>query len=151
MRRFENVKGCPSNRPMHMRRTLIVSRILRAGSWLLFLFGSLQGATPEGMPLRDALLREAMQPSKPAWQPMLRYLAELHGQSVFPAQGHFPHAFESIGPGYQGGMVFGHIDLTHERLDTVRALPTHARDQIRNELAGQQADGLIPGIIIFQD
>ena len=106
-------------------------------------------ATKEGTPLRDALLREAEQPGKPAWQPMLRYLAELHGQSVFPAMAHFKHPFESIGPGYQGGMVFGHIDLTHERLDTVRALPEHARNQIRNELAGQQADGLIPGVITF--
>src|SRR3978361_411450 len=97
---------------------------------------SIQAATPEGTPLRDALLREAEQPSKPAWQPMLRYLAELHGQSVFPPIGYFQHPFETIGPGYQGGLVFGHIDITHERLDTVRALPAHARDQLANELAG---------------
>ena len=68
---------------------------------------SVFAATKEGTPLRDALLREAAQPSKPAWQPMLRYLAELHGLSVFPALAHFQHPFESIGPGYQGGMVFG--------------------------------------------
>lgn len=80
---------------------------------------------------------------------MLRYLAELHGRSVFPPLAHFKYPFESIGPGYQGGMVFGHIDLTHERLDTVRALPEHVRNQTRNELAGQQTDGLIPGIINF--
>jgi putative isomerase len=106
-------------------------------------------ATPEGTALRDALVREAAQPGKPAWQPMLLYLADLHGQSVLPALAHFKHPYESIGAGYQGGRVFGHIDLTHERLDTVRALPEHARDQIRNELAGQQADGLIPGVINF--
>ena len=80
---------------------------------------------------------------------MLLYLAELHGRSVFPPIGYFKYPFESIGPGYQGGTVFGHIDLTHERLDTVRALPEHARNQIRNELAGQQPDGLIPGIVTF--
>lgn len=105
--------------------------------------------TKEGAPLRDALRREAEQPMKAQWRPMLRYLAELHGQSVFPPIAHLPYPFESIGPGYQGGMVFGHIDLTHIRLDTVRAHPEHVRNQIRNELAGQQADGLIPGIITF--
>lgn len=108
-----------------------------------------QAATKEGTALRDALIREAAQPGKPAWRPMLLYLAELHGRSVFPPMDYFPHPFESIGPGYQGGKVFGHIDLTHIRLDTVRALPEHARNQIRNELARQQPDGLIPGVITF--
>jgi glycogen debranching enzyme len=80
---------------------------------------------------------------------MLLYLAELHGRSIHPPIGHFLYPFEDIGPGYQGGQAFGHIDLTHERLDTVRAAPGHARNQIRNELAGQQQDGLIPGVISF--
>ena len=31
----------------------------------------------------------------------------------------------------------------------MRALPEHARNQIRNELAGQQNDGLVPGVINF--
>src|SRR5262245_66617436 len=106
-------------------------------------------ATEEGAALRDALLRAAERPGNAAWQPMLRYLAELHGRSVHPPQAHFPHPFESIGPGYEGGNAFGHIDLTHERLDTVRALPEHVRNQTRNELAGQQNDGLIPGVINF--
>lgn len=88
-------------------------------------------------------------PGKPAWRPMLLYLADLHGRSVHPPAGHFRFAFEDIGPGYQGGTAFGHIDLTHERLDTVRALPEHVKNQIRNELAGQQKDGLIPGVISF--
>jgi putative isomerase len=118
-------------------------------SSLLLIISAVQGATPEGAPLRDALLREAQQPSRPTWQPMLRYLAELHGKSVHPPMGYFPHPFEDIGPGYQGGKVFGHIDITHERLDTVRALPSHARNQLLNELAGQQPDGLIPGVVSF--
>src|SRR5205085_1756084 len=116
---------------------------------LLSISASVGAATPEGTPLRDALLREAALPSKPAWQPMLQYLAELHGKSVHPPMDYFRHPFEDIGPGYQGGKVFGHIDLTHERLDTVRALPEHARNQILNELAGQQPDGMIPGVISF--
>lgn len=106
-------------------------------------------ATPEGTLLRDALLREASRPSNPAWKPMLLYLAELHGQSVHPPLDYFKFPFEDIGPGYQGGKIFGHIDLTHERLDTVRALPDHAINQLRNELAGQQPDGLIPGVVSF--
>src|SRR5690349_13974931 len=78
-----------------------------------------QGPTEEGRPLRDALAREAREPGKEAWRPMLLYLAELHGRSVHPPVGHFRYPFEDIGPGYQGGRAFGHIDLTHERLDTV--------------------------------
>jgi len=131
---------------------------MRCGLWLV----SIQAAaflataptetpaqTMEGRALRDALVKEAEQPGKPAWKPMLLYLAELHGRSVLPAVAHFPHPYESIGPGYQDGRVFGHIDLAHIRLDTVRARPEHVRDQTRNELAGQQQDGLIPGIIQF--
>jgi glycogen debranching enzyme len=106
-------------------------------------------ATPEGTSLRDALLREAARPSNPVWKPMLLYLAELHGQSVHPPLDYFKYPYEDIGPGYQGGKIFGHIDLTHERLDTVRAMPDHAINQLRNELAGQQPDGLIPGVVSF--
>jgi hypothetical protein len=105
--------------------------------------------TPEGAALRDALVREAAQAGKPAWRPALLYLAELHGRSVLPPAGHFKFAYQSLGPGYMDGRVFGHWDITHERLDAVRASPTHVRNQIRNELAGQQADGLIPGLISF--
>ena len=105
--------------------------------------------TVEGATLRDALVREAARPVKLTWRPMLAYLAELHGRSVLPAVGYFKTAYESLGPGYFGGRAFGHWDLTHERLDTVRAAPEHVRNQIRNELAGQQPDGLIPGLVAF--
>ncbi|MES2694761.1 MAG: trehalase family glycosidase [Verrucomicrobiota bacterium] len=108
-------------------------------------------ATKDGAPLRDALLREAELPVKASWRPMLRHLAEMHGRSVLPALAHLPHPYETIGPGYQNGRVFGHIDLTHVRIDTVRASPEHVRRQLRNEFAGQQADGLIPGIILFNE
>lgn len=112
-------------------------------------YNTARAATPEGTALRDALVREAALPGNPAWKPMLLYLAELHGQSVHPPLDYFRFPFEDIGPGYQGGKVFGHFDLTHERLDTVRALPEHARNQLRNELAGQQPDGFIPGVVTF--
>ena len=99
--------------------------------------------------LRTGLLREAGQPMKPAWRPTLRYLADLHGRAVLRPVAHFKYPYHTIGPGYQDGRVFGHIDLTHIRLDVVRAHPEHARNQIRNELAGQQEDGLVPGIVTF--
>jgi putative isomerase len=131
---------------------------MRVGLWLVPLaWASLLAAalpnppvmTPEGRALRDALVKEAEQPGKVAWRPMLLYLADLHGRSVHPPTDHLRYPFEDIGPGYQGGKAFGHIDLTHERLDTVRALPEHARNQTRNELMGQQPDGLIPGVMNF--
>lgn len=105
--------------------------------------------TPEGTALHAALVQEVATAGKPEWQPVLRYLARLHGQSVSPATGFFPHAYQSLGPGYMRGRAFGHWDLTHERLDTLRASPEHVRQQIRNELAGQQPDGLIPGLVTF--
>src|SRR4051812_42027173 len=76
---------------------------------------------PEGIALRDALIREAALPVKAAWRPMLLFLADLHGRSVLPAVAHFKYPYESIGPGYQNGRVFGHIDLTHIRLDVTHA------------------------------
>src|SRR5262245_7774161 len=102
-------------------------RAMRVRIWLLLLsaLAPLAAAPPEpstpineGRPLRNALVKEAAQPGKPSWQPMLLYLAELHGRSVHPPTAHFRYPWEDIGPGYQGGMTFGQIDLTHERLDT---------------------------------
>src|SRR5262245_33511441 len=90
---------------------------------------AVRAATKEGAALRDALLREAEAVDTPQWKPMLRYLAELHGRSVHPPTDHFPYPWENIGPGYQNGSAFGHIDLTHQRLDTVRAMPEHAKNQ----------------------
>lgn len=105
--------------------------------------------TEHGRRLSEALLREADSPGKPAWKPMLRYLARLHGRAIQPPVAHLPYPYESIGPGYQGGTAFGHIDLTHQRLDAVRAAPWHVRNQTLNELAGQQGNGMLPGAIQF--
>jgi hypothetical protein len=132
-----------------MQRIGLSLVLLACSSLLAAVAPDQPAATREGPALRDALVKEAAQPGKAAWQPMLLYLADLHGRSVHPPTAHFRYPFEDIGPGYQEGKAFGHIDLTHERLDTVRALPEHVRNQTRNELAGQQADGLIPGVINF--
>jgi len=88
---------------------------------------------------------------KPEWRRMLDYVAALHGRSVKPAIPPFPHAWEDIGPGYCYGPAFGHWDIVHSILDVLRLDPDHARCQIENNLAGQQDDGLIPGVIYVRE
>ena len=84
---------------------------------------------------------------KPAWRPMLRFVAELHEQSTHPAQPPFPHPWEEIGPGYCYGPAFGHWDLIHQVFDALPDAPEHAKHQLLNTLANQEDDGLIPGSI----
>ena len=84
---------------------------------------------------------------KPEWRPMLAYVADLHARSTHPAQPPFPHPWEEIGPGYCYGPAFGHWDLIHAVLDTLPDEPEHAKHQLLNTLANQEADGLIPGSI----
>lgn len=84
---------------------------------------------------------------KPAWRPMLEYVVALHERCVNPARDPFPYPWEEIGPGYCNGPAFGHIDLTHAVLDVLPAEPEHARQQLLNNLAAQQDDGLVPGVI----
>jgi len=78
---------------------------------------------------------------------MLQYIADLHERSIKPPQYPFPYPWEEIGPGYWGAPAFGHWDIVHQILDTLPAEPDHARQQILNNLAGQQPDGLVPGVI----
>src|SRR5256885_45574 len=131
-----------------MRQSISLVWVVVATS-LPFCAAPPHAAIAEAAALKETLLREADLPGKPAWRPMLLYLADLHSRSIHPAIAHFKYPWQDIGPGYQGGQAFGHIDLTHERLDAVRAAPEHVRNQIRNELGGQQSDGLIPGVISF--
>ncbi|MBN1640053.1 MAG: glycoside hydrolase [Anaerolineae bacterium] len=84
---------------------------------------------------------------KPEWRAMLRYVARLHEASTHPPRDPFPYPWEEIGPGYCYGPAFGHWDLVHQVLDVLPAAPDHARDQLLNNLAAQQADGLVPGSI----
>jgi glycogen debranching enzyme len=82
---------------------------------------------------------------------MLAYVADLHERSVHPSRAPFPYPWEEIGPGYCYGPAFGHWDLVHAVLDTLPAQPEHARQQILNNLAAQQEDGLVPGSIWMRD
>jgi len=78
---------------------------------------------------------------------MLAYVADLHETSTHPPRSPFPYPWEEIGPGYCYGPAFGHWDLVHAILDTLPVEPEHALAQILNNLAAQQADGLVPGSI----
>jgi hypothetical protein len=49
------------------------------------------------------------------------------------------------------GPAFGHIDNTHQALDTVAYEPQHAIHQILNNLALETQDGLVPGAIWMRD
>jgi hypothetical protein len=88
---------------------------------------------------------------RPAWVPVLEYVADLRGRSVFPACGVLPYAWENIGPGYCYGPAFGHWDLIHAVFDSLPVLPDHGRRQILNLLATQQADGMLPALVLVRD
>ncbi len=95
----------------------------------------------------ERLKEEAGRIGKPSWRAMLRYVAELHRKSVHPPKGHMPYAWENIGPGYCYGPAFGHWDIIHAIFDVLPVELEHAREQLLNNLAGQQEDGLIPGVV----
>ena len=87
----------------------------------------------------ENLKADARAIGKPAWRPMLRYVAELHERSTHPPRAPFPHPWEEIGPGYCYGPAFGHWDIVHAILDVMASEPQHAADQILNNLAAQEA------------
>lgn len=93
----------------------------------------------------DHLEDEAGRIGREEWRPMLRYVAELHGRSIRTPRFPLSLPWEEIGPGYFCGPAFGHWDIVHALLDSLPAEPEHAANQIRNVLANQQADGLLPG------
>lgn len=99
----------------------------------------------------EHLKAETQRIGRPSWRPMLAYVAELHERSTNPPRPPFPYPWEEIGPGYCYGPAFGHWDLVHAILDVLPAEPDHARNQILNDLAAQEADGLVPGSIWMRD
>ena len=99
----------------------------------------------------ENLKAEAESLGRPAWRPMLRYVAELHERSTHPPRPPLPYPWEEIGPGYCYGPAFGHWDLIHQVLDTLPSEREHARHQLLNNLASQQPDGLVPGSIWMRD
>ena len=93
-------------------------------------------------------LKKAVQTiGKPQWRDMLLYVAELHEKCTHPPRPPFPFPWEEIGTGYCYGPAFGHWDIVHAILDVMAFEPEHAKNQILNNLAAQQEDGLVPGVI----
>jgi putative isomerase len=88
---------------------------------------------------------------KPQWQPVLQYVAQLHEKCTRSVEEPFQYPWEEIGLGYVNGPAFGHIDITHQALDTVAYEPQHAIHQILNNLALETPDGLVPGAIWMRD
>jgi len=109
---------------------------------LLFALASITPATAADF---APLLGEAAR-AKRSWRPMLEYLANLHRRGTHPPQPPFPYEWEEIGTGYQV-RAFGHWDIVHQILDVLPAMPEHALNQLRNNVANQQDDGMIPGAI----
>ncbi len=101
--------------------------------------------------MMDSLKAHTESLGKPEWRPMLRYVAELHEQSVQPQRFPFPYPWEEIGPGYCYGPAFGHWDIVHALFDVIPFEQHHARQQLLNNLAAQQPDGFLPGVIWMRD
>lgn len=96
------------------------------------------------------LRREADTLGKPAWRPMLRYLAALHERSTHPAVEPFAYEWEEVGPGYGYGPAFGHWDIVQEMLDVLPSRPAHARRQLLNDLHLQLPNGFLPGLVYLR-
>ncbi|MCC3154249.1 trehalase family glycosidase [Hymenobacter sp. BT770] len=93
------------------------------------------------------LTAEANRVGKPAWRPMLAYVAALHQRATHPAAPPFDYEWEDLGPGYVYGNAFGHWDVVHEIIDVLPSYPEHALHQLLNDIKNQEPTGLIPGSI----
>jgi putative isomerase len=95
----------------------------------------------------ESLVRNAGKTGKQEWQPMLRYVAELHKKSTHPAIYPFNYEWEEIGPGYIYGPAFGHWDIVHQSIDVMKFYPEHALHQLLNDIKNQEPSGMVPGSI----
>ena len=95
----------------------------------------------------SALRHEADTLGKPAWRPMLRYLAALHERGTHPPAPPFEFEWEDLGPGYGYGPAFGNWDLAHVMIDELPTMREHVRRQLLNDLRLQLSDGFLPGSV----
>jgi hypothetical protein len=115
---------------------------------LFVLAGRLAVAAPPGLPSEwQALQHEADALGRPAWRPMLHYLASLHERATHPPAPPFAFEWEDLGPGYGYGPAFGHWDLVHEMIDELPSCPEHVRHQLLNDLHLQLPNGFLPGSV----
>lgn len=108
---------------------------------------TVRGATAAPPDDWTALRQEAGTLGKPAWRPMLGYLATLHERATHPATGPLAYEWEELGPGYGYGPAFGHWDVVQEIIDVLPARPAHARRQLLNDLHLQLPNGFLPGLV----
>jgi putative isomerase len=115
---------------------------------LVLLASWLSAAAPTDLTSEwTALRREADSLGKPAWRPMLQYLAAMHERATHPPAPPFEFEWEELGPGYGYGPAFGHWDLVHEMIDELPSCPEHTRHQLLNDLRLQLSDGFLPGSV----
>lgn len=95
----------------------------------------------------EMLAQNAGNTGKPTWQPMLKYVAELHQRSTHPAAYPFKYEWEEIGPGYHYGPAFGHWDIVHQSIDVMDFFPEHSLHQLLNDISNQEPSGMLPGVI----
>jgi putative isomerase len=124
-------------------------------AWLAFVLGaaccqSVQAQNNKGPGSWQQLDKEAGHAGKPAWRPMLVYVAKLHKLNTHPATWPFDYEWEGLGPGYVYGNAFGHWDLVHEVIDVLPAYPRHALHQLLNDIKNQEPSGLLPGSIYMK-
>jgi glycogen debranching enzyme len=98
----------------------------------------------------EALKQGVATLGKPAWRPMLAYVANLHEASIRPPTPPLPHPWEEIGPGYCYGPAFGHWDIIHQVLDVLPTETDHARSQLLNDFACQRDDGMLQGCMYLR-
>lgn len=99
----------------------------------------------------DKLEEEVKHLGREEWRPLLQYVAELHSRAIMPPRFPVKYPWEDIGPGYFLSPCFGHWDIVHAVMDSLPLEPDHVKNQIRNVLVVQQADGLLPGSIWMKD
>ncbi len=93
----------------------------------------------------ESLIRNITPSCKDEWKPLLHYHAKLHVNSTHKTNGTLPYDWEDIGVGYCYGPAFGHWDIIHQILDSMKSQPDHVCMQLANDMYHQQPDGLIPG------
>lgn len=88
-------------------------------------------------------------PGKMEWQPMLKYVMDLHKKCTHPPKFPFDREWEEIGTGYHYGPAFGHWDIVHQIFDALEYDTDHAINQLYNDIKNQEPHGMIPGSIWF--
>ncbi len=84
---------------------------------------------------------------KEAWKGMLNYTLELHKKSTHEKTYPFIFDWEEIGPGYCYAPAFGHWDIIHQVMDALVYNKEHGLRQLYNDIANQEASGMVPGSI----